>query len=97
MSEPTFQQLLLTNPLTEETRKERRDLLAVSALGIVMMKTGRRIVFVKQVGCTAALHSSGRLYAETLAASDQMPNVRFVEPRCEGHDVLEYLTAVCGG
>jgi hypothetical protein len=40
MSEPTFQQLLLTNPLTEETRKERRNLLAVSALGIVMMKTG---------------------------------------------------------
>ena len=40
MSEPIYQQVILKDPLSEETRKERRNLLAVSALGIVMVKSG---------------------------------------------------------
>jgi hypothetical protein len=40
MSQSTFQQALLKDPLSSETRKERRILLVVSAVGIVMIKTG---------------------------------------------------------
>lgn len=40
MSEPIYQQVLLKDPLSEETRKERRNLLGVSTLGIVMVKSG---------------------------------------------------------
>jgi hypothetical protein len=40
MPDPVPQQVLLKDPLSVETRKERRNLLAISALGIVMVKTG---------------------------------------------------------
>lgn len=40
MAESTFQQAILSDPLSEETRKERRYLLCISSLGIFMVKTG---------------------------------------------------------
>ncbi len=40
MQEQTFHLKLLKDPLREETRKERRNLLGTSAVGIVMVKTG---------------------------------------------------------
>jgi hypothetical protein len=35
-----YQQALLKDPLSQETRKERRSLLAVSALGLIIVKAG---------------------------------------------------------
>ena len=37
---PSASEIRLKDPLTDVTRKERRSLLGVSALGIVMVKTG---------------------------------------------------------
>lgn len=39
-TEETFPKTILTDPLSEETRKERRNLLGVSALGIIIIYTG---------------------------------------------------------
>ena len=40
MPEFPYQQALLKDPLSQETRKERRSLLAVSALGLIIVKAG---------------------------------------------------------
>lgn len=40
MAEPSPGQILLKDPLSEVTRKERRTLLGVSAIGILMVETG---------------------------------------------------------
>jgi hypothetical protein len=40
MSDSPYQQILLREPLSEDTRKERRNLLAISTIGIALVKTG---------------------------------------------------------